>query len=152
VPLVTCPLSVDKEGVCWKPDIPNSRSLGTMMSKDPGVGRTSPAMTSQGGLVLGPPPPKTPPVLFRLKTRALVALDGSRSDETSEFPKCVSYSEKSLRFVVRHQEWQATKKSPIYIHILGGWRQVALGSSLLGRRPGFPMGGRGPRGRGGQRL
>jgi hypothetical protein len=55
MPLVTCPQSADKEGVRGKPDIPNSRSPGTVMSKDPGAGGTSPAMTSQGELESGPP-------------------------------------------------------------------------------------------------
>jgi hypothetical protein len=35
------------------------------------------------------------------------------------------------RFVVRHQEWQATKKYPIYIHIPGG-RQPLVRSFLGG--------------------
>jgi hypothetical protein len=107
-------------------------------------------MTSRGGLESGPPKP--PLMQSCLKTRASGALNGSRSDENSELPKCVSYSEKPLRFAVGHQECQATKKSPIYIHVLGGRRQATLGMGLLGKRPGFPKGERGPRGRGGQRL
>jgi hypothetical protein len=149
-PLVTCPQSADKEGIQGKPGIPNSRSPGTVTSKDPLVGGTSPVMTSRGGLELGPRKP--PHLLSHLKTRASGALDGSQSDKNSELPKCVSYSEKPSRFVVRHQEWQSTKKSLIYIHIPGGRRQVALGMGLLGRRPGFSKGGRGSRGRGSQRL
>jgi hypothetical protein len=62
------------------------------------------------------------------------ALAGSCCDENSELPKCISYSKKSSRFMVRHQEWQATKKSPIYIHIPGGRRHAALGMGLLRRR------------------
>jgi hypothetical protein len=107
-------------------------------------------MTSRGGLESGPPKP--PLMQSCLKTRASGALNGSQSDENSELPKCVSYSEKPSRFVVGHQECQATKKSPIYIHVLGGRRQATLGTGLLGRRPGFPKGERGPRGRDGQRL
>jgi hypothetical protein len=45
---------------------------------------------------------------------------------------------KPSRFVVRHHEWQATKKSPIYIHILSRRQQAALITGLLGRRPEFP--------------
>jgi hypothetical protein len=46
MPLATCPLSVAKEGAQGKLGIPNSQSPETMTSKDPGVGRTSHAMTS----------------------------------------------------------------------------------------------------------
>jgi hypothetical protein len=53
-PLVTCPQSADKESIQGKPGIPNSRSPGTVTSKDPGVGKTSPVTTSQGGLESGP--------------------------------------------------------------------------------------------------
>jgi hypothetical protein len=54
-PHVTCPLSADKEGVRGKPGIPNSRSPRTIASKGPGVGGTSPAMTSRGELESGRP-------------------------------------------------------------------------------------------------
>jgi hypothetical protein len=54
VPLITCPKSADKEGVRGKPGIPNSGSPGTMTSIDLGPGETSPMMTSQGELELGP--------------------------------------------------------------------------------------------------
>jgi hypothetical protein len=73
-----------------------------------------------------------------LKTRASGALAGLQSDENSELLKCVSYFEKPSRFMVRHQEWHATKKPPIYINIPGGRRQAALGTDHLGRRSGFP--------------
>jgi hypothetical protein len=98
----------------------------------------SPMMTSRGKLESGLPEASTHAV--------------SQSDKNLELPKYISYSKKPSRFMVRHQEWQAKKKSPIYIHIPGRRRQASLHMGLLGRRPGFPKGGRGPRGRGGQRL
>jgi hypothetical protein len=60
-PLITCPQSVDKEGIRGKPGIPNPRSPRTMTSKDQGASGRSPVMTSRGGLESGPPPPPEAP-------------------------------------------------------------------------------------------
>jgi hypothetical protein len=143
VPLITYPQSVDKDDFRGKPDIPNSLSPGTVMSKDPRAGEMSPTMTSWDSS-------KPPPVQSQLRTWASGALAGSRSGKNSELPKCVSYSKKPSWFMVRHQEWQATRKSPIYTHIPGGRQRAALGMGLLRRRHGFPKGGRRRRGCGGQ--
>jgi hypothetical protein len=58
---------MDKEGIQGKPDIPNSQSPETMMSKDPGAGRMPPAMTSLGGLESGPPEAATRAILLEDK-------------------------------------------------------------------------------------
>jgi hypothetical protein len=64
-----------------------------------------------------------------------------RSSENSELPKCVSYPEqKPSRFVVSHQELEATKKSPIYIHTLGRRGRHPLVRAFLGGGMNSPRG------------
>jgi hypothetical protein len=118
VPLITCPKLADKEGVRGKPGIPNSGSPGTMTSIDLGPGETSPMMTSQGELELGPH--KAPPVQSRLRTRASGALAGSQSGENLELPKCVSYSKK-IAMKVRGQAPRVAGLNEVHLHTNTRW-------------------------------
>jgi hypothetical protein len=125
-PLVTCPQSADKEGIQGKPGIPNSRSPGTVTSKDPLAGGTSPVMTSRGGLELGPP--KAPTLAISLEDKGVGASGWVTERQKFRTPKVCFIFRKTIEVrgqaprVAVHKEvphlhthtWRTTTDSPWY--------------------------------------
>jgi hypothetical protein len=85
------------------------------MSQYPRVGETLPAMTSRGRQESVPP--KAPTRAVSLEDKGIRGSRWVTERQKFRTPKVCFLLRKPSRFVVRIQEWQDTKKSPIYIHI-----------------------------------